>query len=1207
MHDNSRKPNYRKIIIGVLVGVVGASLSGVVLLVALGALPVLQEIRNVYQDVQGTPKVVKNPRTIGQEVRRDAAEESVQDVELVDIIPFPRNVRFLDLGESTTISVSGLYSDSSRRDVNQTFVTYTSSNPSVVRVAPDGTITAVEVGDANIVVGYQGMSTSVPVTVYGNRYWFPLFDQNMVGTLPDSETLIVLNRVMVELKPGQTSNDAQAVAAEINGKVLHSFRTFPGHLIEFDIETNPLNGALAILKRDPRVDAAYPDELIEVIGGVRHHNRQASGHDPSGFNDANSLLKDIPDLAEVKVAIIDTGILFPILHPHYADSTDDVGYALRQEFDWSKITPFNVDGDLEDLFEAVEDGPEIYSRNHYINEGRMQLIALQTKEPDRWEGSLRKNEAGPRGHGTAVASVFNSRVNRGGSSRLDPVIPHELQIHFAGGPGIEKDGGWWRFLSRNEAPAVTAALEYIEANKSTIDVVNMSFVFTGQNRWLDLIKRMEGEVTFVVGAGNDGKAVTGDCKSNGGGVVPARWSLDTNNVITVGATNESGTARGIWGDGKSSNFGCAVSIAARGTQVSIINVMNKTLPQDPNGWGTSLASATVTAAVAMLKAIKPTATPAEIKKRLTDNADPIEICTEDKEDNVECPESHKEQWLLLRVDRAVSSLLGSVRQSVDPLPTPVPTSTPTVAWTPGPTVTLSSTAAPSSTLGPEPVLEVPPGHSIWTYEPRDVSDLDVGLNRVRVDLERRDGVLSVRVDRRDIPSTLAFMDFLDADSGVRLWRFQPVGGNYAILEGVVYADFGEGLEALNTTTGERLWNYETNGRLQAVVDGNVYVDLGESLEALNATTGERLWSHETYGGLQAVVDGNVYVDSSEMLEVVDATTGENIWNHKKKEGSYGGAARTENLGVVQRVDALIGYPFWGYKSEAGLREIEDGVAYIWENGELNALTAMTGKQIWRHENVEFRGAKNGVAYVSDEGLSAVNAATGEPLWRYEFDDSERFYIYNIRAIIDGVVYVESSQSVYAVDATTGEQLWSYHLPAIHYKYTYFTYAVYADERVMFLGGVHEPIHAVNAATGEPLWQYQSDAYIHAVMDGVVYAVRSEGDRGYYLDALDATTGKLLWGEHYPAHVNVELAVEDGVAYVTSSSKSYSADAVGSVYALKAATGRQLWEYPVGLSGHVNFLRLQVMEGGVYLTIAGGVPEGEGIKLSGKFVVHAIQR
>ena len=678
MAENGSTPARRRLLVGGL---------AVLLLVAVGVAAVAVLWYTVLDDIS-VPEIVTigddeedaGDRAERREERGDGDGAGEAEQELVWLLASKGMIRFLNVGESARVEPVGVFSDGTRQKLDPSLVTFTNSDPSIIKVSSDGTVTAVGVGNAEISLKYQGLSNGVLATVYGNRFWFPPFDPTMAGTLPGSDTLVVLNRVMVELKATYTSDDADAIAAEISGQVLHSFSSFPGHLLQFNTEANSLTEVLTALELDARVNEAYPDELVETTSGTGNYNFQGSGTaDPAGFAIARRILLESLGLQPVKVAIIDSGILFPIQQQSIEGKVehiqDTVNYSLNWALDWSVITPFNIEDDLQAIFDALEnDDNRILSQQEAINEARLDLIQLQQSIPENWEGALKNNSPVWRSHGTAVSSVFVKQINVDQSTHIDPVIDYEMQVHFAGGSSIVESGrlGKVGLKSRIEAPAVTAALEYIEANKEDIDIVNMSFTLPSlsltnfDKQWLNRIKAMNDNILFVIAAGNGGKDASD--------VEPANWSLETNNIITVGATDATGSRRGTWTEG-SSNHGNAVLIAAPGVDVTVIDTMSGIA----NNWaGTSFAAPKVVAAVSMLRAIDPSANPSEIIAHVTNEeiAEIISICTEAVDP---CPSGKEEEWKLLRIDRAVSGWLNRL-PAIQPLPAePTPTPTPSPA------------------------------------------------------------------------------------------------------------------------------------------------------------------------------------------------------------------------------------------------------------------------------------------------------------------------------------------------------------------------------------------------------------------------------------------------------------------------------------------------------------------------------------------------
>ena len=95
----------------------------------------------------------------------------------------------------------------------------------------------------------------------------------------------------------------------------------------------------------------------------------------------------------------------------------------------------------------------------------------------------------------------------------------------------------------------------------------------------------------------------------------------------------------------------------------------------------------------------------------------------------------------------------------------------------------------------------------------------------------------------------------------------------------------------------------------------------------------------------------------------------------------------------------------------------------------------------------------------------------------------------------------------------------------------------------------QSVDALNASTGALLWTFatrDNSGSSPAVANGVVYVGANFGT----LYALDATSGAQLWSAHL-IHYGNSPAVANGVVYVTSNQE---------LYALNARTGAKLWVY-----------------------------------------------
>ncbi|MDE2380202.1 PQQ-binding-like beta-propeller repeat protein [Bradyrhizobium sp.] len=130
--------------------------------------------------------------------------------------------------------------------------------------------------------------------------------------------------------------------------------------------------------------------------------------------------------------------------------------------------------------------------------------------------------------------------------------------------------------------------------------------------------------------------------------------------------------------------------------------------------------------------------------------------------------------------------------------------------------------------------------------------------------------------------------------------------------------------------------------------------------------------------------------------------------------------------------------------------------------------------------------------------------------------------------------------------------------------------------ILFVGGTDHKVHALDARSGCTLWTFKPDADVRsAISFASLDAGRSAvffGDVRASAYALDALTGQLIWKtkvENHPAARIIGAPVWfDGVVYVpvssieeaTGSAPSYQCCTFrGSVVALEAATGRQIWK------------------------------------------------
>ncbi len=195
------------------------------------------------------------------------------------------------------------------------------------------------------------------------------------------------------------------------------------------------------------------------------------------------------------------------------------------------------------------------------------------------------------------------------------------------------------------------------------------------------------------------------------------------------------------------------------------------------------------------------------------------------------------------------------------------------------------------------------------------------------------------------------------------------------------------------------------------------------------------------------------------------------------------------------------------------------------------------------------------------GYSAsTSPSTNKTLWTQQTGGA----VFSSPSVSEGVVYVSSGDgNLYALDATYGSQLWRSQIGCFN---TLSSPAI--ANGVLYVGSDGGNIFALNQTTGVEIWTYsitgqRVDYSSPTVSDGIIYI----GSYSYtyndnyttinydgYLNALNASDGRLVWQDHIGAVVSSQ-AVVNGVVYAGSMSGNASR---GSVFALNAANGAQIW-------------------------------------------------
>lgn len=211
-------------------------------------------------------------------------------------------------------------------------------------------------------------------------------------------------------------------------------------------------------------------------------------------------------------------------------------------------------------------------------------------------------------HGTLIsgmiAGVGNNGIGISGISWRTKIMP--LRVLDNKGDG--------------EVLNVIRAIDYATAKK--VDVINVSFVGNFDNPLLkDAVKRAsDAGIIVIAAAGNDRQ---NNDSENGHPVYPACYSKDIEGVIGVSSLDPLGQKAPF------SDYGNCTDISAPGMDLYSTQAVNYEYPGFDafygSGWsGTSLSTALVSGAIALLKSISPHMSVGDMKRALREGCDPID-------------------------------------------------------------------------------------------------------------------------------------------------------------------------------------------------------------------------------------------------------------------------------------------------------------------------------------------------------------------------------------------------------------------------------------------------------------------------------------------------------------------------------------------------------------------------------------------------------
>ena len=229
-------------------------------------------------------------------------------------------------------------------------------------------------------------------------------------------------------------------------------------------------------------------------------------------------------------------------------------------------------------------------------------------------------------------------------------------------------------------------------------------------------------------------------------------------------------------------------------------------------------------------------------------------------------------------------------------------------------------------------------------------------------------------------------------------------------------------------------------------------------------------------------------------------------------------------------------------------------------GDLVALTTQNGREKWRfHTNGAVFSAplvQNNVVYFgsADHFVYAVSADTGTLVWKTETGGA----VFAGAGFAQNTVCIGSTDTkIYGLNAQTGKQVWTVQGGNMFQSQTA------TDGTHFFVGGWDNTFRCINASDGAEVWKntygksfYYSPAIGSPAVSASGDAVLVSSNDGV-LHAINALDGTAKWEVPGPALGYSGPLLSGDRVYQASLTPT------GRVFAFNAATGKTIWDSPVG--------------------------------------------
>ena len=285
--------------------------------------------------------------------------------------------------------------------------------------------------------------------------------------------------------------------------------------------------------------------------------------------------------------------------------------------------------------------------------------------------------------------------------------------------------------------------------------------------------------------------------------------------------------------------------------------------------------------------------------------------------------------------------------------------------------------------------------------------------------------------------------------------------------------------------------------------------------------------------------------------------------------------------AVSQISAGWKTPLDGSDSEP---VVYDGTIYIGSfDGSVYAIDPKSGKHIWRYQT--------GVGLISGPEITVTSGNTFEETLGAALGASEqrkgKREISATPVIEHETVYIGSKDfKFYALDAKTGTLKW-----ATDIEHSISRKALIAGETILVHGvgpeAFRNAIYALEKKDGRVIWSTEGKADVSypAVSGNVAYYGRranAEKGRGAdatisFIDAVEISTGKILWTQEFRGYPPEETFVSSDLVYISffkgggiiqlpNDKGLASAPSFMDVFALRASSGEQAWKFSAGPFG-----------------------------------------